>query len=249
MSVEFTACTYQYRRGVVVLDRLDLVFPPGRTVLLGPNGAGKSTLLALAASALAPESGSVSYGGLNPAFRVQRKEYRRRVGWMPQEIDAMPGMTAREQVAYAGWLKGMSRSHAWEAAVGALDAVSLTDKADSQSSALSGGQRRRLGVAQTLVHGAELILMDEPTAGLDPAQRRVFRGIVGRLSGHAHVIVSTHQTEDLSDLYENVVVLEDGHVRFNGTVNEFTARADKDAAPSQTAESAYEETLRSGGLR
>ncbi|MEV7427739.1 ATP-binding cassette domain-containing protein [Streptomyces sp. NPDC091212] len=249
MSVEFTACTYQYRRGAAVLDRLDLTFPPGKTVLLGPNGAGKSTLLALAASALAPSSGTVSYGGLNPASRAQRKEYRRRVGWMPQEIEAMPGMTAREQVAYAGWLKGMSRSRAWEAAVGALDAVSLANKADSQSSALSGGQRRRVGVAQTLVHGAEMILMDEPTAGLDPAQRRVFRGIIERLSEHAHVIVSTHQTEDLSDLYENVVVLEDGQVRFMGSVSEFVARAPKDVAPGRTAEGAYEEILRSGELR
>ncbi|WP_338484896.1 ATP-binding cassette domain-containing protein [Streptomyces sp. SCSIO 75703] len=109
MSVTFATCTYRYRRGPVVLDRLSFGFPAGRTVLLGPNGAGKTTLLALAASVLKPRTGTVAFAGLDPAIRAQLRVYRRRVGWMPQHITPVPGMTCREQVAYAGWLKGMSR--------------------------------------------------------------------------------------------------------------------------------------------
>ncbi|MFE4057826.1 ATP-binding cassette domain-containing protein, partial [Streptomyces sp. NPDC059096] len=168
MSVEFATCTYQYRRGPVVLDRLSFAFPSGRTVLLGPNGAGKTTLLALAASALKPRSGTVSFDGLNPAVRSQLRPYRRQVGWMPQHITPVPGTTCREQVAYAGWLKGMSRRDAWDGALEALERVGLAKKADQQASSLSGGQLRRVGVAQTLVHSSRRGRQAEPPAGGDP---------------------------------------------------------------------------------
>lgn len=246
MSVEFVTCTYQYRRGPVVLDRLSFAFPPGRTVLLGPNGAGKTTLLALAASALKAHSGSVSFAGLDPAVRSQLREYRRQVGWMPQHITPAPGMTCREQVAYAGWLKGMSRRDAWDGALAALDRVGLVKKADQQASSLSGGQLRRVGVAQTLVHSSRLVLMDEPTAGLDPAQRGTFRKVVEELAGSADIVVSTHQTEDLSEVYDHVVVLSDGVVRFTGTVQEFYALAPRDTASGRVADGAYTAVLGGG---
>ncbi|MGW6905834.1 ABC transporter ATP-binding protein [Streptomyces sp. NPDC054940] len=239
MSVEFATCTYQYRRGPVVLDRLSFAFPSGRTVLLGPNGAGKTTLLALAASALKPQSGTVSFAGLDPAARTQLRDYRRQVGWMPQNITAVPGMTCQEQVAYAGWLKGMSRREAWDGAVAALGRVGLAKKADQQASSLSGGQLRRVGVAQTLVHSSRLVLMDEPTAGLDPAQRTTFRKVVEQLAETSDVVVSTHQTEDLSEVYDHVVVLSDGVVRFSGTVEEFYAHAPGDTAAGRVADGAY----------
>jgi ABC-2 type transport system ATP-binding protein len=246
VSVEFATCTYQYRRGPVVLDRLSFTFPAGRTVLLGPNGAGKTTLLALAASALKPRSGTVSFGGLDPGVRSQLRAYRRQVGWMPQHITPVPGMTCREQVAYAGWLKGMARREAWDAAEEALDRVGLVKKADQPASALSGGQLRRVGVAQTLVHSSRLVLMDEPTAGLDPAQRGTFRKVVEQLSETADLVVSTHQTEDLSEVYDHVVVLSEGVVRFSGTVKDFYARAPHDTAPGRVADGAYTAVLGGG---
>ncbi|MYU25174.1 ATP-binding cassette domain-containing protein [Streptomyces sp. SID8352] len=246
MSVEFESCSYQYRRGPTVLDGLSFAFSSGRTVLLGPNGAGKTTLLSLAASALKPRSGSVSFAGLDPAVRSQLRTYRRQVGWMPQHITSVPGMTCREQVAYAGWLKGMSRRDAWEGALGALERVGLAKKEGHQTASLSGGQLRRIGVAQTLVHSSQLVLMDEPTAGLDPAQRGNFRKAVEELSESADVIVSTHQTEDLSEVYDYVVVLSEGAVRFNGTVQEFYAKAPSDTAPGRTADGAYAAVLGGG---
>ncbi|MFX4292523.1 ATP-binding cassette domain-containing protein [Streptomyces bohaiensis] len=247
MSVVLDHCTFRYRRrGPRVLDGLELAFPAGRTVLLGPNGAGKSTVLALAASALRPSAGSVRFGALDSAVRAQLRPYRRDVGWLPQQVTAVPGMTCREQVAYAGWLKGMARGEAWTGAVAALDRVGLAKKADQQASSLSGGQLRRVGVAQTLVHAARLVLMDEPTAGLDPAQRTAFRRTVERLSEVADVIVSTHQTEDLWEVYDHVVVLAGGTVRFLGTVDAFRALAPPDAASGREAEAAYAAVLGDG---
>ncbi|MEW2492524.1 ATP-binding cassette domain-containing protein [Streptomyces nodosus] len=246
MSVEFDSCTYQYRRGPVVLEGLSFAFPPGRTVLLGPNGAGKTTLLALAASALKPRSGTVSFAGLDPAVRSQLRAYRRQVGWMPQHITPVPGMTCQEQVAYAGWLKGMSRRDAWDGALETLGRVGLAKKADQQASSLSGGQLRRVGVAQTLVHSSRLVLMDEPTAGLDPAQRGTFRKVVEQVSEDADIVVSTHQTEDLSEVYDHVVVLSDGMVRFSGTVAEFHALAPTDTVSGRLAEGAYAAVLGGG---
>ncbi|WP_103500328.1 MULTISPECIES: ATP-binding cassette domain-containing protein [unclassified Streptomyces] len=246
MSVEFDSCTYRYRRGPVVLDGFSFRFPPGRTVLLGPNGAGKTTLLTLGSSSLKPRSGVVTFAGLRTGRRSELRDYRRQVGWLPQQVTPVAGMSCREQVAYAGWLKGMPRAAAWAAAVPALDRVGLAKKADQQTGSLSGGQLRRVGVAQTLVHSSRLVLMDEPTAGLDPAQRTTFRRVVEQLAEVADVIVSTHQTEDLWEVYDHVVVLADGRVHFTGTVAEFHALAPVDAAPGRVAEAAYAAVLGGG---
>ncbi|WP_242883264.1 ATP-binding cassette domain-containing protein [Actinomadura litoris] len=225
MSIELERCTFRYGRGVNVLNELSIALPAGTTVLLGPNGAGKSTLLAILASRFTPRTGSVRYEGLNPARRRDRTRYRQLVGWMPQGIRPVPGLTVREQVGYAGWLKGMTRGTAWRGSLEALDRVSLGPLADRRADRLSGGQLRRVGLAQTLIHDAKVLLLDEPTAGLDPHQRERFRTIVGGIAEDRDVIVSTHQTEDLTDLYDSVMVLDAGSVRFAGTTAGFLALA------------------------
>lgn len=239
MTLEVARCTFAYRRGVRVLHDLSVTFQPGRTVLLGPNGAGKSTLLGITATAIAPESGQVSLGGLIPDTTQNRKDYRRRVGWLPQQVKPVAGLKLREQVAYAGWLKGMNRRAAWKAARSALARVGLDDLANRAGNQLSGGQLRRLGIAQTLVHGAEFVLMDEPTAGLDPQQRAVFRNLLSDLSPTTSFVVSTHQTEDLAEVFDTVIVLDRGTIRFQGTVDGFLAHAPADTAPGRLAEGAY----------
>ncbi|WP_433498172.1 ATP-binding cassette domain-containing protein [Sphaerimonospora sp. CA-214678] len=226
MSISLNGCSYSYRRNALVLDRLDLSFPAGISLLLGPNGAGKSTLLGIAASALAPHTGRVDYRGLNPKKSRDRKEFRKAVAWMPQQINPIPGVTVQEQVAYMGWLKGLARKDAWIRAADALEAVELAGLMQRKSHELSGGQIRRMGLAQALVHEAEVVLMDEPTAGLDPAQRETFRRLIKQISAHAHVVISTHQTEDISELYESVVVLDQGQVRFQGSTVEFLGSVD-----------------------
>ncbi|WP_328318365.1 ATP-binding cassette domain-containing protein [Streptomyces sp. NBC_00388] len=244
MPLRFTDCSFAYRAGVPVLDQLTLEFPSGCTVLLGPNGSGKSTLLSLGASVRSPDSGRVQLGRLDSAEKRHRKVFRQRVGWLPQQIKSVPSLTVREQAAYAGWLKGLSKSEAWERSARALEQVRLTELAQRRSHELSGGQLRRLGIAQSLIHEADVVLLDEPTAGLDPVQRGVFRDLLAELSGSVSFVVSTHQTEDLADVYDTVIVLDRGQNMFQGTVGEFFARAPEDVAVERRAESAYRAMVR-----
>ncbi|UNO41555.1 ATP-binding cassette domain-containing protein [Streptomyces sp. MST-110588] len=239
MPIQFSSCAFGYRRRRRVIRRFHCLIPQGRTVFLGPNGAGKSTVLGLAASALAPQTGSVSYQGLATGDRRALSAYRRRVAWMPQHLSAVPGLTAREQVAYVGWLKGMSRAEAWDRSLRALQQVELGDRSNDKIGQLSGGQQRRVGVAQSLVHGAEVLLLDEPTAGMDPRQRTVFHEILGNLPRSVHVLLSTHDTADLESVYDNVLVLLDGRLTFQGTVDDFLSHAAPGATPGRQADSAY----------
>lgn len=238
MDLAFTEVTFRYRRtSPPVLDRFTWTVPSGRTVLLGPNGAGKTTLLALGADALQPERGTVAAGLLRPIGLRQRASYRRTVGWMPQQIHSVPGLTAREQVAYAAWLKGASRDEAWQGAATALARVDLDVLSDRLTSEISGGQLRRVGLAQVLVHAAEVILLDEPTVGLDPAQRAAFREILAELPKEHPVVVSTHQVDDLTDLFDTVAVLDRGTIRHQSSVAVFLDLAP--AGSARPAEAAY----------
>ncbi|MFG2632046.1 ABC transporter ATP-binding protein [Streptomyces sp. NPDC048473] len=244
MPLHYQSCTFRYgRRSRPVLDRLDIAFSSGHTVLLGPNGAGKSTLLSLGASAAMPQSGRVLYGRLDSASRKQARSYRGKISWLPQHPGFLPGLTCREHVAYVGWLKGMRESEAWHAAPKAIERVGLTEKINSKVKNLSGGQQQRIAIAQALVHNAELLLLDEPTVGLDPHQRRRFLDLLISLRGNVHVIVSTHDIGDLDEAFDEVVVLESGKPRFRGTVETFAGHADPDCAPGRRLESAYASLL------
>lgn len=225
------------RRQAPVFDAFSWETPDGSTVLLGPNGAGKTTLLSLAATALRPTHGSVRLDELDGGKRDERRAIRRAVGWLPQQMRAVPGLSVREQVAYAGWLKGMPRAAAWREALPALQRVDLHADADRPTAQLSGGQQRRVGLAQLLVHDADLLLLDEPTVGLDPSQRARFRDVLRALAQDVPVVVSTHQVDDLTTLFETVVVLDRGAVRFQGTVDAFLALGG--AGRAHPAEAAY----------
>jgi ABC-2 type transport system ATP-binding protein len=225
MPLSFERVTFQYRKGYTILNAFSWQVPAGKTVLLGPNGAGKTTLLALGANALKPLDGRIMFRELGANRRDHRAAYRRAVGWMPQQVRAVPGLTAQEQVAYAAWLKGKNKQAAWETAAKALAWVGLASLSTQQAATLSGGQLRRVGLAQVLVHDAEILLLDEPTVGLDPAQRVRFRELLSSLPTTHPVVVSTHQVDDLTDLFDTVVILENGRIRFEGAVAEFMALA------------------------
>jgi ABC-2 type transport system ATP-binding protein len=240
MTLELDSCTYAYsRRTRPILTDFSYRLPDGLTILLGPNGAGKSTLLKLAAGVASPRVGTVSCHGL-PA---RSKAYRRAVAWMPQHITPMSSLTARDYVAYLGWLKGMSRSSAWSQARRALQRVQLTDKANTKTSQLSGGQLRRVGVAGALVHGAEILLLDEPTAGMDPHQRRVFRDILRGVTDDVQVLMSTHDVADLAEEADSVTVLHAGRVLHTGPTEAFLAHTPAGTAPGRAAEGAYSSLL------
>lgn len=239
MSIAFEDVSFHYgsalRPGALVFDGFTWTAPTGRTILLGPNGAGKSTLLSLAATVLRPRSGRIVLDGRSS--QSDRGSFRRSIALMPQGSRAIPGFTASEQVAYAAWLRGAPSSEAAAAAGVALERVGLDAKRDDVVSTLSGGQQRRVALAQALVMPARILLLDEPTAGLDPAQRTRFRQLISDLPDDLAVIVSTHQVDDLDELFERVVVLAQGRVRFEGTTHEFMSLSGPSSA--RPAEDAY----------
>ncbi|MGW2952844.1 ATP-binding cassette domain-containing protein [Streptomyces eurythermus] len=239
MFLEFEGCTYAYSRRNLVLKAFDLRLSEGNTVLLGPNGAGKSTLLRLAATVALPQRGTVRFGELLSERRRDRKVWRQRIGYLPQQIKPVPGLRVREQVAYTGWLKGMRRTEAWEASADALGRVHLGALGERPSNALSGGQLRRLGIAQALVHSASVLLLDEPTAGLDLKQRAVFRDLVTELSAEVRFVTATHDSSDLGELYAEVAVIDNGQLRFHDTTDAFLNQAPQDTGPERRAEAAY----------
>jgi len=240
-ELSFDGVSFHYQRRLrgaaaqQVFDCFKWTVPNGRTVLLGPNGAGKTTLLSLAATVLRPQQGAVRLG--ESASDRDLKAMRESIGLMPQRFLAIPGFTACEQVAYSAWLRGTSSSSARGQALVALERVGLRAEADSLVAQLSGGQQRRVGLAQAIARPARVVLLDEPTAGLDPAQRSRFRELLIELPADAQVLVSTHQVDDLEDLFDTVAVLHRGSIRFQGTPAGFLALA----APGslRPAEAAY----------
>ncbi|MEW9530487.1 ATP-binding cassette domain-containing protein [Microbispora sp. NPDC049125] len=202
----------------IVLDGLDLAFGRGVTGLLGPNGAGKTTLLRCLATTLAPDTGEVRVLGLDPRSHAERTELRRRLGYLPQDPGFYPHFTAFESLDYVAILKEMTdRRERHREVRRVLGEVGLLDRAATKVRKLSGGMRQRLALAQALLGEPRLLVLDEPTVGLDPEQRLRLRALVSELGESRTVLLSTHQTEDVAALCERVVVMDAGRVLFDGT--------------------------------
>ena len=202
----------------VALAGASLELEPGITGLLGPNGAGKTTLMRMLATVLAPEAGRVRILGLDPGVASERLAIRRRLGYMPQEPGFHRHFTAFEFVDYVAILKELTERRSRHAEVRrVLELVGLTDVSQRKVKALSGGMRRRVALAQALLGDPDFLVLDEPTAGLDPEQRLRFRELVSELAHGRIVLLSTHQTEDVAALCRHVVVLDGGSTRFSGT--------------------------------
>ncbi len=213
-------------RSTRVLDGLDLVIEPGVTGLLGPNGAGKTTLLRVLATVMAPDSGRLELLGRDPGRESDRTEIRRRLGYVPQETGIHDDFTAFEFVDYLGILKELTdRSARHDEVRRVLDVVGLSDVRHKKLRKLSGGMRRRVVIAQALLDRPELLVLDEPTVGLDPEQRLRFREVLSSVGPGATVVLSTHQTTDIAALCQRVVVLDAGTVHFDGTPGELTSMA------------------------
>ncbi|MEP6760651.1 MAG: ABC transporter ATP-binding protein [Sporichthyaceae bacterium] len=200
------------------LAGVSLVAGTGVTGLLGPNGAGKTTLLRMLATVLAPDAGRIRLLGHDPGKPDERLEIRRRLGYLPQEPGFHRGFTAFEFVDYVAILKEMTDRHARHDEVRrVLDLVGLTTVSGKKIRALSGGMRRRVGLAQALLGEPDLVVLDEPTVGLDPEQRLRFREMISRIGEGRSVILSTHQTEDVAALCGTVAVIHAGRTVFDGT--------------------------------
>src|SRR3954451_4072717 len=198
----------------------------GVTGLLGPNGAGKTTFLRVVATVIGADSGSLSVLGRDITNARQRLEVRRRLGYMPQDANFHRAFTVFEAIDYVALLKEHgSRRARHDEVRRVLSLVGLSDATGKRVRALSGGMRRRLGLAQALLGTPELLVLDEPTAGLDPEQRLRFRDLISAAGENRTIILSTHQTEDVAALCQQVVVVDGGRALFSGTVPEMLAHA------------------------
>ncbi|WP_196780927.1 ATP-binding cassette domain-containing protein [Nocardioides sambongensis] len=209
------------------LAEVSLRIGAGVTGLLGPNGAGKTTLLRIAATSIASDRGRVELVGRDPyASHADLIAVRRELGYLPQELGYPSDMTAFGFVEYVAVLKEWNDRRARHREVRrVLELTGLADLAGKRVARLSGGQRRRVGLAQALLGRPRLLLLDEPTTGLDPTQRAQLRRTLSVLGSEATVVLSTHQTEDVAALCERVIVLADGRVRFDGSVTDLVGTA------------------------
>ncbi len=229
MNVEITDLTRHFGRTQAVAG-VSLQTGPGVFGLLGPNGAGKTTLLRTMATVIPPTSGTLRLLGRDPGAYAPRKQIRRRLGYLPQALGYYPGFTVAEFVEYFALLKDMPPARVPGAVATAIERVSLGSKARAKLRGLSGGMLRRVGIAQAIVNEPELLLLDEPTAGLDPEQRVQFRELLRDFGKQATVIVSTHLVEDVGAACTEVALMNEGKIVFHGTPDELTARADGTAA-------------------
>jgi ABC-type multidrug transport system ATPase subunit len=242
MNVEITSLTRRFGRTMAVAG-VDLRAGPGVLGLLGPNGAGKTTLLRMMATAVSPTSGKLRLLGRDPGAHGPRREIRRRLGYLPQNLGYYPGFTVAEFVEYFALLKEMPAAHVRAAVATAIERAELGGHAGARLRTLSGGMLRRAGIAQAIVNEPDLLLLDEPTAGLDPEQRVAFRALLRDLGQRATVVVSTHLVEDVGAACAQVALMSRGLIAFRGTPGDLTARGQGREAGDSPLERGYSAVL------
>jgi ABC-2 type transport system ATP-binding protein len=225
MNVDMTGLVRRFGRTAAVAG-VDLRLGRGVFGLLGPNGAGKTSLLRMMATVIAPTAGTLRLLGRDPAVPGPRREIRRRLGYLPQALGYYPNFTVVEFVEYFALLKEMPTGEVPRAVATAVERVGLGDKAKTKLRNLSGGMLRRAGIAQAIVNNPDLLLLDEPTAGLDPEQRVEFRTLLREIGRDSTVVVSTHLVEDVGAACAEVALMHAGAVVFHGTPNQLIERGE-----------------------
>lgn len=218
MIIEMTGVGKRFRnRRRPALDGVDLTVTPGMFGLLGANGAGKTTLMRLLAGVQRPSSGTIRVGPWDLSRHADRRQFKATLGYLPQDLRLYPDMTARGLLDYIAILKGISDRTRRRARVETLlDTVALAGEADRRIGGFSGGMLRRVGIAQALLGDPAVLIVDEPTAGLDPEERLRFRNILSRLAGDRTIILSTHIVEDIAATCRQLAVLREGRVAYFG---------------------------------
>jgi ABC-2 type transport system ATP-binding protein len=249
IRVDDVSFTYRRRRA---LDGASWHVGQGVTALLGPNGSGKTTLLKCIVGLLKPASGSISVGGHSLADGKGREAAQRAVGFVPQ-TPQLPALSRVEDiVGYAAWLSGVPNNALERRVDAALSTLGLTELRGRRVRTLSGGQRQRVALATGIVHAPTVLVLDEPTVGLDPGQRLRVREAIHRIGTSCTVVVSTHLTEDVEHLAHAVGVLVDGTIRYSGSLSGLaaaTAGADSSPIPGSEFERGYEGLMTSLGAR
>jgi ABC-type multidrug transport system ATPase subunit len=216
MQISISDLSKRYPGGKLALKDIDLDIPKGLFGLLGPNGAGKTTLMRILVTLLKPSSGRVSVNDLD--IRKNRKEIRRQIGYLPQDFSVFAKLTVWEFMDYSACLNGiLSKNQRRDRIDLLLETVGLFEARDRLTGKLSGGMKRRLGIAQTLIGDPPLLVVDEPTVGLDPEERIRFRNLMSDLSAQDRIILlSTHIVGDISSTCENIALMDLGRIIFHG---------------------------------
>ncbi|TVQ28857.1 MAG: ABC transporter ATP-binding protein [Spirochaetaceae bacterium] len=239
MELHATGLCKEYRRGVVALRDFTLRAGPGVIGLLGPNGAGKSTLMRILATVARPTSGSVLWNGTD--IGKHPDALRRELGYLPQDFGVYPNLNAVEFLRYLAAAKGLSGRHARRRVDELLEFVNLTDAAHRPIGGYSGGMRQRVGIAQALLNDPRLLIVDEPTVGLDPTERARFRDLVSHLAGERIVILSTHIVSDVESVATSIALVAGGRLLRHASpvdlVQEYSGRVWSTVVPNgDTAE-------------
>ena len=216
MKLQISNLTKTYSNGVKALDNLNLEIGTGMFGLLGPNGAGKSSLMRTIATLQKPDSGSITFDEIN--VLEDQNALRKVLGYLPQEFGVYPNMSAERLLDYFAQLKGISSSADRKAIVKeVLEVTNLWDVRKKSVSGYSGGMKQRFGIAQLLLNNPKLIIVDEPTAGLDPAERHRFLNVLREIGTNHTVIFSTHIVDDVKELCNDLAILNGGKILYRGT--------------------------------
>jgi ABC-type multidrug transport system ATPase subunit len=223
-TISIRSLTHRYRGSTVALRDVNLDIEQGMFGILGPNGAGKTTLIRILVTLLKPTSGRVLINGLD--LRKNRKQIRQMTGYLPQEFASFARLTVWEFLDYVGCLRGIRPRQKRQTKIEkTLEDVGLYEARDRKASKLSGGMKRRLGIAQTLISDPRIMIIDEPTVGLDPEERVRFRNLLSDLSRQEKVILlSTHIVGDISSTCSRIALLNEGRVVFDGAPFELAAK-------------------------
>ena len=215
MELRIEGLSKTYSNGVRALDAVSLTIPHGMFGLLGPNGAGKSTLMRILATLLDADSGSVTLGDLN--VLTQKEEVRQGLGYLPQDFGVYPKISAQDMLDHLALLKGFIHPGERRDAVEAmLVRVNLHDVRKKALTGFSGGMRQRFGIAQALIGNPRLLIVDEPTAGLDPGERNRFHNLLVEIGENVIVILSTHIVADVLELCPSMAIIDKGRVLYAG---------------------------------
>jgi ABC-2 type transport system ATP-binding protein len=226
MKIEIQGLNQIYPNGNQALKDINLVFGTGMFGLLGPNGAGKSSLMRIMVTLMKPTSGQILIDGLD--IQKHRKEVRKMLGYLPQDFRFFTALKTWEFLDYSGSLAGLKNKKERIREVDRLlDQVGLLEVRDRQANRLSGGMKRRLGIAQALIGSPKILVVDEPTTGLDPDERIRFRNILSQLSQHDVIIIlSTHIVGDISSTCQGMALLNRGELVFNGSPENLVKHAE-----------------------
>ena len=215
MELVIDRLTKQYQNKIAV-DRISLRLHRGVFGLLGTNGAGKTTLMRMLCGILQPTGGTISFDGMD----VREEGYRAILGYLPQDFGYYPEFTAMDFLLYMAALKGLPRQSARRKATELLELVGLQDMGRKKIKTFSGGMKQRLGIAQALLNNPKLLILDEPTAGLDPKERVRFRNLIGQLGKDSIVLLSTHIVSDIEHIADEVLMMKDGNLIYHGPWDE-----------------------------